>query len=158
MWSQESTFPNCWGNCPYWGSFPELAAGFAELRCPPGAWLFLAYPSDPVVPPDRFVRLNLFPLIPVRLRPVRPVLRPNYRKLIPRTIKLFSLTYSRRPPIAYLATKRAKPSLGAQHSGNYPEEAVNGLSWNPKENYFLYWVGCGPFSSVGRSQIQPWRV
>lgn len=24
--------------------------------------------------------------------------------------------------------------------------------------YFWYRVGCGPFSSVSRSQIQPWRV
>lgn len=70
-------------------------------------------------------------------------------------------------------------SLGTRNATMYPAEALNDRLKNRsketentaegpiteswflcclKENYFLYCVGSGPFSNVGRSQIQPCRV
>src|SRR5580704_1553001 len=68
---------------------------------------------------------------------------------------------------------RAGPKLAHQHFGSghfvFAESVENthAVRWpiilrsrtnGRNAGYFLYCVGCGPFSSVSRSQIQPSRV
>ena len=92
----------------------------------------------------------------------------------PRTIKQVLLLTSFNPPALISSliplnarrmrwSKESLPkSVTVEPRREYPADALspdNGPgSFGRKENYFLYGVGCGPFSSVLRSQIQPSRL
>jgi hypothetical protein len=56
---------------------------------------------------------------------------------------------------------RTKSSLIGEVTGRYPADAVDAAApeCTPADvRYLRYCVGCGPFSRVSRSQIQPSRV